>query len=447
MLAVDFKLLIPSCAWLFHFSIPAVVVVAVQNKNETQNDIMAASKPVFRNAEEGEKLVSATTKFAFSLYQQLVSESEGNLFLSPASIAIALGMTYLGARQNTASEMKEVLHFKDVADEHLHPSFGDMLTALQSTDGKYALHTANRLYCEQSFKLLDEFASVTKSHYKAEMAAVDFKRNHEGVRREINQWVEEQTRQKIQDLLAEGVLNPLVRLVLVNAVYFKGDWSSKFKESATKDGDFHVSSGRTVQVPLMYQKADFNIGYNKDLESYILELPYVDNKLSMFVILPKSLDGLEQLQKRLKSQHLLNPEREFVMRAKKVQVTLPRFKLEQSFSLGDSLSAMGMRDMFDITKADFSGIDGAGQLFVSKVVHKAFIEVNEEGSEAAAATAVVMMLRSMPAPDPEFKADHPFLFFIRENTTKAILFFGKLAEPPNAKGGGGMAQQEAKLEL
>ena len=141
---------------------------------------MAASTPVFQNADEGNNLVSATTKFAFSLYQQLLKESEGNLFLSPASISIALGMTYLGARQNTAAEMKEILYFKDVAEEHLHPSFGDMLTALKSTNGKYTLHTANRLYCEQSFKLLDEFSQGTKTHYKAEMAAVDFKGDHCG---------------------------------------------------------------------------------------------------------------------------------------------------------------------------------------------------------------------------------------------------------------------------
>ena len=204
--------------------------------------------------------------------------------------------------------------------------------------------------------MLDEFAERTKSHYKAEMAAVDFESNHEGVRREINQWVEEQTQQKVQNFLAEGALDPQMQLVLVNAIYFKGDWFGKFNESETRDGDFHVSSSKIVQVPLMHQKAYFNVGYNQDLKSYILEMPYAENKLSMFVILPKSLGGMEPLQKRLKSQHLLNPQGEFKMRSKKVQVTLPRFKLEQSFSLGDSLSAMGMRDLFDQKKADLSGI-------------------------------------------------------------------------------------------
>lgn len=185
--------------------------------------------------------------------------------------------------------MKEVLYFKKVADEHLHPSFEDMVSALKSTDGKFTLHTANRLYCEQSFKLLAEFAEKTKTHYIAEMAAVDFKGNHESVSKEINQWVGEQTVQKIQDLVAEGFLNPLVRLVLVNAIYFKGDWKDKFDKSNTKDGDFHVSENKTTRMPFLFKKADFNLGGNRDLLSLIIELPYIDEKLSMFVILPKKI--------------------------------------------------------------------------------------------------------------------------------------------------------------
>ena len=403
------------------------------------------SSSVFRNQAEGEKLASAATKFAWNLYKQLLLSNSGNIFLSPASISIALGMTYLGARGNTASEMKDVLFFKDVDDKHLHSSFEDMLVALKNTDGKFALHTANRLYCEQSFKLLEEFMLRTKMHYQAEMAAVDFKGNHEGVREEINQWVEEQTAKKITDLLAAGTLNPLVRLILVNAIYFKGDWQYKFNETATKDGDFHISPTKKITVPLMFQNTKFNLGFSTDVKSWIIELPYVDNKLSMFVILPDKVDGLQLLEQNLKFEHLINPEKEFHMRPTKTQVTLPRFKLEQSFSLADTLATMGILDLFDVKQADLSGIDGSGDLFVSKVIHKAFIEVNEEGSEAAAATAVVMMLRSMPGPPPMFKANHPFLFFIRENSTKAILFFGKVVEPPTSSSGAQSVQQKQEL--
>ena len=248
----------------------------------------------------------------------------------------------------------------------------------------------------------------------------------------INQWVSDNTAQKITKLIPFGVLTALTRLVLVNAIYFKGDWQKKFDVADTKEENFHVSSSETVRVQMMHKsKAKLWYGVNQDLNCQAIELPYSGDRLSMFVILPIDVEGLGKLEASLTANDLLDVHERFRMQQRDVHVWLPKFKLDEKLGLTEILAAMGLTDMFDMKSADFSGIDGTKDLCVSKVLHQAVIDVNEEGTEAAAATAVVMMIRCAPMhKDPfEFRADRPFLFFIRDNLTNSALFLGRLVRP------------------
>ncbi|XP_027583672.1 serpin B6-like isoform X2 [Pipra filicauda] len=254
----------------------------------------------------------------------------------------------------------------------------------------------------------------------------------EDSRKRINGWVEERTEGKIQNLLAEGVLDSLTRLVLVNAIYFKGNWEKQFNKERTAERPFQINKNETKPVQMMFKKDRFNMTYIGDLQTKILELPYVGNELSMIILLPDAIQdgstGLERLERELTYEKLIdwiNPE---MMDSTEVRVSLPRFKLEENYDLKPILSCMGMPDAFDLGKADFSGMSSGNELVLSEVVHKSFVEVNEEGTEAAAATAAIMMMRcAMIVPD--FTADHPFLFFIRHNKSSSILFCGRFCSP------------------
>jgi len=250
---------------------------------------------------------------------------------------------------------------------------------------------------------------------------------------EINGWVEEQTNHKIKDLVPIDAVNAMTRLVLVNAVYFKGDWSKKFDKAITKEEDFHVSSSEKIKVPLMHlRKEKLVFGVDQKLHCQAISLPYVGDKLSMVILLPDhTVTTLADVERQLTADDLMNVEKRFEMYKQEVNLWFPRFKLEQSLELSDMLVKLGIVDMFGQGAADFSGMDGSHELYVSKALHKAFVEVNEEGSEAAAATAMVMVGYCMSIPkDPiVFRADHPFLFYIVDNSTKAILFLGRYTKP------------------
>jgi len=247
----------------------------------------------------------------------------------------------------------------------------------------------------------------------------------------INSWVSENTNQKIKDILSAGDVNALTRLILVNAIYFKGDWERKFDATVTAQEDFQVSATETVKVPLMFMKKVKAVyGVNHKLNCQAIELPYVKKALSMFVILPDhTVTDIHALERSLTVDDLVNINNSFKMEEREVNIWLPRFKIDEKLELNGLLAKLGIVDLFSEGKADLSGINKAKELFVSKILHRAYVEVNEEGSEAAAATAVVMMMRSMPRPPFDFRADHPFLFLIRDNTTKSILFFGRLSKP------------------
>ncbi len=376
-------------------------------------------------AEDAAKVAEGCNRFAFDLYAHLLRQ-EGNLFLSPYSISTALAMTSAGARGRTAEQMAQALSLP-ASGAAVHAAYGAIQNDLNTAGagGAFDLAVANRLWGQKGYEFLPDFLALVEKNYGAGLEQVDFVADTEGSRKTINAWVERETRDKIKDLLKPGVLDAMTRLVLTNAIYFKGKWVSEFDKKLTRDEDFFVTPEKKVAAPLMRQTAEF--GYFDGGEMHALELAYQGDRLAMVVLLPKSKDGIEGLEAALTPNMLEGTCAG--LRRREVRVALPRFKTTAEFSLGDTLVAMGMTDAFSPGKADFSGMTGAKDLFISAVVHKAFVDVNEEGTEAAAATAVAMRLTAVAEPPPVFRADHPFLFLIRDTKTGTILFFGRILDP------------------
>uniref|UniRef100_A0A8C0U4V2 Leukocyte elastase inhibitor n=1 Tax=Cyanistes caeruleus TaxID=156563 RepID=A0A8C0U4V2_CYACU len=378
-----------------------------------------------------ESLCAANTTFAVDLLRMLCEKKSGqNVFFSPFSISSALSMVLLGSKGSTEAQISKVLSLSSTQDAH--NGYQSLLSEINDPNTKYILRTANRLYGEKTLEFLPSFIESSQKSYHAGLEQMDFLHAWEDSRRQINGWVEEKTEGKIQNLLAEGTLNSFTRLVLVNAIYFKGNWKEQFNKKSTTEWEFRINKNETRPVQMMFKTARFNMTYIGDFQTKILELPYVGNELSMIILLPDSIQdgstGLEKLERELTYEKLIdwiNPE---MMDSTKVRVSLPRFKLEENYDLKPLLRSMGMLDAFDSGKADFSGISSGNELVLSEVVHKSFVEVNEEGTEAAAATAAVMMMRCAMRV-PEFTADHPFLFFIRHNKTRSILFCGRFCCP------------------
>jgi serpin B len=368
--------------------------------------------------------VSGNTAFALDLYQQLKA-AEGNLFFSPYSISVALAMTYAGARGNTATQMAQTLHFT-LDQSQPHPAFAELEARLNSVQqkGRVKLGVANSLWPQKKYDFLPEFLALAREYYGVEITPVDYVNATEAARSMINEWVETKTEKKITDLIPPGILDDLTRLVLVNAIYFKGDWSSQFDKRNTSDAPFWVMPGESIIVPMMNQTREMRYARRDGLQ--ILELPYAGDDLSMVVLLPDENDGLDELHAALTAGRLEKWTDD--LWEMEVNVFLPKFKTTSAFNLNDELRIMGMPDAFDNT-ADFSGMNGTKWLVIAAVLHKAFVDVNEEGTEAAAATAVVMRAKSMPAPPVVFRADHPFLFLIRDNVTRSILFLGRVVNP------------------
>uniref|UniRef100_A0A8V5GBH9 Serpin B10 n=1 Tax=Melopsittacus undulatus TaxID=13146 RepID=A0A8V5GBH9_MELUD len=379
--------------------------------------------------------------FTLDLYKKLNETSRGqNIFFSPWSIATALAMVYLGAKGDTATQMAEVINFLglDVPKglqgttetdhpENIHSGFKELLSAMNKPRSTYLLKSANRLYEEKTYPLLPKFLQLITSYYNSKPQAVNFKTAAEQARAQINSWVENETERKIQGLLPAGSLNSHTVLVLVNAIYFRGNWEKKFLEKNTSETPFRVSKTKTKLVQMMFLRDTFLILHETTMKFKIIELPYVENDLSMFVLLPDDINdnttGLEELT----YEKLAEWTKSANMMKAEVDLYLPKLKVEENYDLKSTLSSMGIQNAFDPVQADFTGMSVKKDLFISKVIHKAFVEVNEEGTEASAATGA-LVLRSK-APTMTFKADHPFLFFIRHNKSQTILFYGRLCSP------------------
>ncbi len=383
----------------------------------------AAEEQVAGATIDTSKVVQGNTAFALDLYGQLRSRA-GNLFFSPLSLSLALAMTYVGAQGQTAEQMATVLHFP-ANQEQMHQAFAAMSKdLLDHKEKKYQLHIANALWGQKGYHFRDAFLQTTKTYYGAGLNEVDFRTAAEEARQTINAWVEEQTKEKIKDLIPPGALDALTRLVLTNAIYFKGDWVLPFKKEQTKDEAFKVSATQQVTVPMMQQTAFFNYLDGEGFQA--LELPYVGDTLSMVVLLPKKIDGLVNFEGSLSVETLT--EWLSKLESREVVVSLPRFTMTVEFALKEVLSAMGMPLAFS-GEADFSGISEAEKLHIADVFHKAFVDVNEEGTEAAAATGVVVRTTALGPPPAVFRADHPFLFLIRDVRSGGIVFLGRLVQP------------------
>lgn len=374
---------------------------------------------------EIENLAQGNRAFAVDLYQQL-RKADDNLFFSPFSISVALAMTYAGARGETGAQMARVLHFAQTGSG-LHSAFAELqagLTQVQ-TKGGIQFKAANSLWPQEGYSFLDEFIALSEAYYGVSVTPVNY-HEAEAARKTINQWVEARTENKITDLIPSGTFNTLTRLTLVNAIYFKGNWQDQFEAHATKQAAFWSADGQ-VQTAMMNRMGIYRYAETESLQA--LELPYKGNEFSMWILLPRQRDGLAQFEEQLTPD--LIDRLPAMMSQKELGVSIPIFKIEAAFQLNGTLQTLGMTDAFDLNKANFAGMDGSEtNLFISDAIHKAFIEVNEKGSEAAAATAIVMRFGAIePDPLTVFQADHPFLFLIREKRTGSILFMGRLSQP------------------
>lgn len=378
-----------------------------------------------------EQLSSANSLFALELFRTLnESNPTGNIFFSPFSISSALAMVFLGTKGSTAAQLSKTFHFDSVED--VHSRFQSLNAEVSKRGAAHTLKLANRLYGEKTYNFLPEFLTSTQKMYGADLAPVDFQHASEDARKEINQWVKGQTEGKIPELLAVGVVDSMTKLVLVNAIYFKGLWEEKFMKQDTTDAPFRLNKKNTKSVKMMYQKKKFFFGYISDLKCKVLEMPYQGGELSMVILLPEDIEDESTGLKKIEEQITLEKLREWTKRENleniDVHVKLPRFKIEESYILNSNLGRLGLQDLFNSSKADLSGMSGSRDLFISKIVHKAFVEVNEEGTEAAAATAGIATF-CMLLPEEEFTADHPFVFFIRHNPTANVLFLGRVCSP------------------
>jgi serpin B len=375
-----------------------------------------------------ESLVDGNTQFALDLYARLRAQEDGNLFCSPYSISTALAMTWAGARTQTADQMAQTLHFEG-PQNRVAAAFGELARSLEDSGGedepaRVELAIANRLWGQQGETFLDPFLDTIRTSYGGGLKTVDFLADLEESRKTINDWVADQTRDRIRDLLRQGDLSPGMLLVLTNAIYFKGDWLTQFDPEKTRDGRFFINDEKAVEVPMMSLKSDFGLFESDDLQ--VLEMPYDGQRLAMVILLPRARDGLADLEEMLSDETLDAWLEELAVR--ETQVFLPRFKVTSRFDLGQTLEQMGMPLAFTPGRADFSGMNGRRDLFIGKVIHQAWVKVDEEGTEAAAATAVGMMTTSLERP-PLFNANHPFLFMIRDRETGSILFIGRVVDP------------------
>ena len=368
-----------------------------------------------------EATVEGYNGFAFDLYGRY-GAGDDNILFSPYSISTALSMTYEGARGETADEMEVVFGLLEDSSDRL-PSVAGIYNTLNDEDREYALHTVNALWVQQGYPVVEDYVNAIVGYYGGDVNALDFISEPDESRVTINEWVEERTNDRIKDLFPGGSIDADVRLVLTNAIYFKGDWLTEFDEEATGEEEFHVSPTKTVTVDMMRLRGEtFNYAETDTLQ--VLELPYTGEDVSMLILLPRE-GSMGEVEAQLSADNL--GEWIGLMEATDVNVQLPRFTFETKYFMMEDLAEMGMPTAFT-GAADFSGMTGSRDLFIDKVIHQAFIEVNEKGTEAAAATGVLMRL-SAAALEETFNADHPFVFLIRDVDTGLIMFMGRVTDP------------------
>jgi len=386
--------------------------------------ITLAASPLI--AQDTANLVKGNNQFAFDLYKQLAKQ-EGNLFFSPYSISSCLGMVYTGANGQTAQEMRQALHYGTPLAA-LPRDFELLQKALAPKEARGPqLEIANGLWVQKDHPFLPGYLQSTKEHFAAEINQADFQSEAEPTRLNINSWVSNRTHEKIQNLLSPGIIHPLTKMILVNAVYFKGQWQTPFDKNATLSAKFHVSKDKSISSLLMNKQSKFP--YLETDQLQLISLPYSCSPLSMVILLPKDTTNFKDIESSLSAKDIDSWLSQ--ARLHDVNLYLPRFRSTSQFSLNDTLVEMGMPTAFTYA-ADFSGMDGACDLFISAVIHKAYVDVYEEGTEATAATAICMdqkCIMMQPEKPLVFRADHPFIYLLRDNNTGSILFLGRMMDP------------------
>jgi len=371
-------------------------------------------------------VVEGLNEFSFDIYRQLNENSDQNEFISPLSMSAALAMTYAGAEGLTAKEMRSALHFRPQLHE-FHVDYGLMLDSLSKSNDDFEINIANAVWVQNKFPLLKRYIETVQIDYKSESRELDFVKKPEASRKTINSWVEDKTNDRIQNLIPKGVIDADTRMILTNAVYFNAEWAEKFNKDRTRKETFYPLGDGTTICNMMHQRGHF--AYSKINDTQILEIPYKGYKYSMMILLPGKRNGLKNLIKQV-DESMLEKHRNN-RKWEDVLLYMPKYTLETDYSLKPALSALGMQIPFT-DDADFSGMTGKKDLMISEVIHKAFIELDEEKTEAAAATAVVMKLTSaapVQRAPIEFRADHPFMFLIKHNESDAILFMGQITNP------------------
>lgn len=388
-----------------------------------------------------QEVVNANNQFAFDLYSELAKTEKDNIFYSPYSISAALAMTYEGAKGKTAEEIKEVFHFPETSV--LRPNYAAIYNKINEDNKEYQLSTGNALWVQQDYLLLNDYSEAVERYYGGKASNVDFIKETEKSRQTINSFIEEQTNNKVKELIPAGQVDHLTRLVITNAIYFKGTWEWEFDKSDTRDKDFYITPENVVKTPMMHMDSDKATFNYADLEKLqILELPYKGDKISMLILLPKQGEAYDyekgeeitynyNLEDIELSSEKLNEYKSEMQETKLSAIYLPKFKFDTKYFMVSTLSEMGMPTAFSM-QADLSGIDGSQNLYIQNVIHQAFVQVDEKGTEAAAVTSIMIGIKSA-MPSNVFRADHPFIFIIQEKETGNILFMGRMTDPTKAQ--------------
>ena len=399
------------------------ISISCGNQKESLEEVRSIPGELVEPVRE---IAGANSQFALDLYNHLRLE-EGNLFFSPLGITTAIAQVWIGAKGDTRLEMARALHFSESATL-VHRSYGAIITSLNSRKalGLYDLALINRLWLDSSATIKKSFLEISRDHYKSAPERIGFSANPESARELINRRILDDVRGKIKDLIPPKALDTETRFVITNSIYFKGDWQRPFSKAASKARPYYPAPGDTIQVPTMYQEGEFRLAQNDTCS--LITLPYDGNDLIMIIVLPQKVDGLGEIETNL-NKGTLNRWLGNQVNSK-VRVSLPLFKMNSSYHLNQYLRELGIESAFDQEKADFTGMTDVKPLWISSVFHKGFISVNEEGTEAAAGTGVVLKsIGEIEASPPVFRADHPFLFLIQDRITKCVLFMGRVVNP------------------
>ncbi|XP_058547846.1 serpin B10 [Neofelis nebulosa] len=395
-----------------------------------------------------DSLVKSINRFALDFSKKIAESAEGkNIFFSPWGISTSLAMVYFGTQGATAAQIAQVLQFRDQdnkscpesekkrkmefglgKDEEIHSHFQALISEINNPSNAYTLKTANAIYGEQTYPFHTKYLEDMETYFGAEPQSVDFVGASGQIRKEINSWVESQTEGKIVNLLPDDAVNSATRMVLVNALYFKGIWEHQFLVQNTTEKPFRINKSISKPVQMMSMKTKLQAFHIEEPQATGLQLYYNSRDLSLLILLPEDIEGLDQLEKAITYEKLSGWTSTDMMELCEVQLYLPKFMLQETYDLKSTLSSMGMSDAFNQGKADFSGMSMDRNLFLSNVFHKSFVEINEQGTEASAGTGSEVSFRSR-LPSIEFNANHPFLFFIRHNRTNSILFYGRFCSP------------------